>query len=99
MTRAPARRARHRAGLPTGARSALNGSPSSPTSLTPHRRRKNMGQADSPYLQAWHLFIGEGGQLSTDRAAVRVTVGALRSGRVRLIVPEGLDLAPDVAAK
>lgn len=58
-----------------------------------------MGQADSSYLQAWHLFIGDDGQLSTDRAAARVTVGALRSGRVRLIVPEGLDLAPDVAAK
>lgn len=58
-----------------------------------------MGQTDSPYLQAWFLFIGDDGQLSTDRAAARVSVGALRSGRVRLRVPDGLDLAPDVADK
>lgn len=58
-----------------------------------------MGQIDSPYLQAWHLFIGPDGRLSTARDAPRVSVGALRSGRVRLRIPDGLDLAPDVADK
>ena len=60
---------------------------------------ESMGQTDSPYLQAWFLFIGNDGQLSTDRAAPRVSIGATRAGRVRLVVPDGLDLAPDVAER
>ena len=58
-----------------------------------------MDQADSPFLQAWFLFVGADGELSTDRAAPRITIGATRVGRVRLRVPDGLDLAPDVADK
>jgi hypothetical protein len=53
----------------------------------------------SPYLQGWFLFIEPDGRLSTDRSAARVSIGAMRTGRVRLRVPDGLDLAPDVAEK
>lgn len=48
-------------------------------------------------VQAWHLFIGPSGELSGDRNAARVTVGAGDDGRVRVIVPDGVALAPGVA--
>jgi hypothetical protein len=49
------------------------------------------------YVQAWFVFVGPDGELSTDRAAPHVSIGATADGRVRLVVPDGLDVAPDVA--
>jgi hypothetical protein len=49
------------------------------------------------YVEAWFIFVGPDGELSTDRNAPHVAVGATTEGRVRVRVPEGLDLAPGVA--
>lgn len=51
------------------------------------------------FVRAWHLFIGADGELSEARGAARVTVGATDAARVRVIVPDGLDLAPAVAER
>lgn len=48
-------------------------------------------------VQAWHLFIGPDGELSASRNATRITIGADDTGRVRVIVPDGLALAPGIA--
>lgn len=59
----------------------------------------NQASQQERYAQAWHLFIGADGELSTDRAASRVTVGATFTGRVRVTVPDGMAIAPDAAEK
>lgn len=58
---------------------------------------QGQGQDQSRYLQAWFLFVGPDGELSTDRAAARISIGTTHAGRVRVIVPAGIDLAPAVA--
>jgi hypothetical protein len=50
-------------------------------------------------VYAVFLFVGPAGELSAARDAARVTVGVTPGGRVRLVVPEGLGLAPAVAAR
>jgi hypothetical protein len=60
---------------------------------------EKQGSAPERYIQAWFVFIGHDGELSTERDAARISIGVTRAGRVRLVVPEGLDVAPDVAER
>jgi hypothetical protein len=56
------------------------------------------GAEAARYAQAWFVFVGPDGELSTDRKAPHISIGATHGGRVRVIVPEGLgDIAPEVA--
>jgi hypothetical protein len=49
------------------------------------------------YVQGWFLFVGPDGELSKALDAARISIGATRAGRVRVTVPEGLDIAPGLA--
>lgn len=50
------------------------------------------------YTQAWFVFIDPAhGEMTTDRNAPHIAIGATHAGRVRLVVPDGLDVAPAVA--
>lgn len=57
------------------------------------------GDGAANYAEAWFVFVGPDGQLSTDRNAPHIAVGVTAEGRVRVHVPEGLDVSPDVAER
>jgi hypothetical protein len=50
-------------------------------------------------VHAVFLFVGPDGELTAARDAAHVTVGVTPGGRVRLLVPDGLGLAPAAAAR
>lgn len=56
------------------------------------------GATPERYLKAWHLFIAADGEL-TPVGGARVAIGVTHAGRVRVSMPEGLDLAPAAAAR
>jgi len=60
-------------------------------------RDEGQGGEAARYVQAWFVFVGADGELSTDRGAPHLAIGATTEGRIRVRVPEGLDIAPAVA--
>lgn len=54
---------------------------------------------DARYVRAWFLFVSAAGEPSNASSGLRISIGATRAGRVRVIVPNGLMLAPAVAER